>query len=281
MSLVHLANVGKTYRGDAKPFHALQGVDLAIEPREFVALMGPSGAGKSTLLTILGAMSPPSTGTVWVDGIDVYSLRTERLADFRREYLGFVFQQLYLVPHLTAVENVMLPLTAAGMADADQRERALAALDRVGLADKRRRLPRDLSGGEQQRVAIARAVVNEAPLLLADEPTGCLDTVTGAEIMSLFLRLRDEGQTIFMVTHDLNVALRADRIIRLRDGRVEQDPHCVSLALNEGTDGLAAMDAAFTDVLPGDEVDKIKDLISQGKRVSMVGDGFRRHSQPY
>lgn len=239
MSLVHLANVGKTYSGDAKPFHALEGVDLAIEPREFVALMGPSGAGKSTLLTILGAMSPPSTGTVWVDGIDVYSLTTERLADFRREYLGFVFQQLYLVPHLTAIENVMLPLTAAGMADADQRERAIAALDRVGLADKRGRLPRDLSGGEQQRVAIARAVVNEAPLLLADEPTGCLDTATGAEIMNLFLRLRDEGQTIFMVTHDPNVAARADRIIRLRDGRLEQDSDCVRVTWDGKTNQVA------------------------------------------
>jgi putative ABC transport system ATP-binding protein len=220
MSLVHLRNVAKTYPG-ATVVQALRDIDLTIGECEFVALMGPSGAGKSTLLGILGAMSPPSTGSVAVDGIDVYSLRTERLADFRREYLGFVFQHLYLVPYLTALQNVMLPLAAAAVPDAEQRERAESALARVGLEDKFARLPRDLSGGEQQRVAIARAVVNGAPLLLADEPTGCLDSATGAEVMKLFLRLRDEGQTIFMVTHDSTVAGYADRIVRLRDGRLE------------------------------------------------------------
>ena len=222
MALVTLENVGKTYNGTTAPFHALRGVDLDIKAREFVALMGPSGAGKSTLLTILGAMTPPSTGRVSVDDVDIYSLTTERQADFRREYLGFVFQHLYLVPHLTAMENVMLPLTAAGIPNAEQRDRAAAALERVGLADKHGRLPRDLSGGEQQRVAIARAVVNGAPLLLADEPTGCLDSATGADIIDLFLRLREDGQTIFMVTHDPGVASRADRVIRLRDGRLEK-----------------------------------------------------------
>lgn len=231
MALVQLDNVGKTYDGAPRPFHALQGVDLDIEAREFVALMGPSGAGKSTLLTILGAMAPPSTGRVSVDDIDIYSLTTERQADFRREYLGFVFQHLYLVPHLTAVENVMLPLTAAGLPNTEQRERAAAALERVGLADKHRRLPRDLSGGEQQRVAIARAVVNGAPLLLADEPTGCLDTATGAGIIDLFLRLREDGQTIFMVTHDPGIAARADRVLRLRDGRLENGPASDALHL--------------------------------------------------
>ena len=221
MSLVQLQNVGKTYEGGAAPVHALRDVALTIREREFVALMGPSGAGKSTLLGILGAMSPPTSGSVSVDGIDVYSLGTERLADFRREYLGFVFQHLYLVPYLTAIQNVMLPLAAARISDAEQRERAEEALVRVGLADKFARLPRDLSGGEQQRVAIARAVVNGAPLLLADEPTGCLDSATGADVMALFLRLRDEGQTIFMVTHDAAVAGYADRVVRLRDGRLE------------------------------------------------------------
>jgi putative ABC transport system ATP-binding protein len=221
MSLVQLQNVGKTYEGGAARVHALRDVALTIREREFVALMGPSGAGKSTLLGILGAMSPPTSGSVSVDGIDVYSLGTERLADFRREYLGFVFQHLYLVPYLTAIQNVMLPLAAARISDAEQRERAEEALVRVGLADKFARLPRDLSGGEQQRVAIARAVVNGAPLLLADEPTGCLDSATGADVMTLFLRLRDEGQTIFMVTHDAAVAGYADRVVRLRDGRLE------------------------------------------------------------
>jgi putative ABC transport system ATP-binding protein len=221
MSLVHLENVSKRYNGTSVPVHALRDVDLTIREQDFVALMGPSGAGKSTLLTILGAMSPPTSGTVTVDQLDVYGLSSERLADFRREYLGFVFQHLYLVPYLTALENVMLPLAAARMPDAEQRERAAAALERVGLADKHARLPRDLSGGEQQRVAIARAVVNDAPLLLADEPTGCLDSGTGAEVMKLFLRLREEGQTLFMVTHDAAIAAHADRIVHLRDGRLE------------------------------------------------------------
>jgi putative ABC transport system ATP-binding protein len=211
MSLVHLEQVTKRYVDAGVPVPVLHGVDLAIESREFVALMGPSGSGKSTLLSILGAMSPPDAGRLRVDGIEVYRLGTERLADFRREYLGFVFQQLYLVPHLTAIENVMLPLAAAGLPNRHQRERAAAALARVGLGDKPARLPRDLSGGEQQRVAIARAIVNGAPLLLADEPTGCLDSGTGGAIMDLFLALRDAGQTIFMVTHDAAVAGRADQ----------------------------------------------------------------------
>ena len=223
MSLVNLKNVSKRYNGTAAPVQALQDIDLSIAEQEFVALMGPSGAGKSTLLAILGAMSPPTSGQVTVDDLDVYGLRTERLADFRREYLGFVFQHLYLVPYLSALENVMLPLAAARMPDAEQRDRAATALARVGLGDKHGRLPRDLSGGEQQRVAIARAVVNDAPLLLADEPTGCLDTGTGEEVMQLFLHLRNEGQTIFMVTHDAGVAAHADRIVRLRDGRLESE----------------------------------------------------------
>jgi putative ABC transport system ATP-binding protein len=220
MALVQLERVGKTYDGTGAPFTALDGVSLALDAGEFVALMGPSGAGKSTLLAILGAICPPSAGRVAVDEIDVYGLGTERLADFRREYLGFVFQHLHLMPFLTAAENVMLPLAAARMPNAEQQQRARAALARVGLEDKHARLPRDLSGGEQQRVAIARAIVNGAPLLLADEPTGCLDSVTGAAIIDLFLRLRGEGHTIFMVTHDAAVAARADRIVRLRDGRI-------------------------------------------------------------
>ena len=220
MALVEIEHLVKTYNGAAAPVHALGGVDLSIAAGEFVALMGPSGSGKSTLLATLGAMSPPTSGRVRVDGIDVYGLDVERLADFRREYLGFVFQQLHLVPYLTAAENVMLPLAAAGMKDGEQRELAADALARVGLGDKAARLPRDLSGGEQQRVAIARAIVNAPPLVLADEPTGCLDSDTGAGIMALFERLRAGGLTIFMVTHDAAVAAHADRIVRLKDGRL-------------------------------------------------------------
>ena len=220
MSLVEIDRVTRTYNGASAPVHALGGVDLAIDAGEFVALMGPSGSGKSTLLATLGAMSPPTSGRVRVDEIDVYTLDAERLADFRREYLGFVFQQLYLVPYLTAAENVMLPLAASGMKDGEQVGLASDALARVGLGDKTMRLPRDLSGGEQQRVAIARAIVNAPPLVLADEPTGCLDSETGAGIMALFERLRADGLTIFMVTHDAAIAAHADRIVRLKDGRL-------------------------------------------------------------
>lgn len=220
MSLVELSDVKKTYHGISAPVCALRGVDLAFDQRSFIALMGRSGSGKSTLLSILGAMTPPTEGRVVVDEIDVYSLGVERRADFRREYLGFVFQQLYLMPYLTAAANVMLPLAASGSADVRQRELANEALERVGLADKMHRLPRDLSGGEQQRVAIARAIVNQPPLVLADEPTGCLDSRTGREIMDIFLSLRDAGLTIFMVTHDAGIARYADRIVTMEDGRL-------------------------------------------------------------
>jgi putative ABC transport system ATP-binding protein len=222
MALVSLAAVRKTYNGGACPTPALRGIDLSVDEREFVALMGPSGCGKSTLLGILGAMSPPTSGRVVIDDIDVYDLGVERRADFRREYLGFVFQRLFLMPYLTALQNVMLPLAAAGVANTEQRTLAEESLARVGLDGKRDRLPRDLSGGEQQRVAIARAIVNRPPLVLADEPTGCLDSGTGHSIMELFLRLREGGLTIFMVTHDSAVARCADRTITMKDGLLEE-----------------------------------------------------------
>jgi len=220
VALVELTGIEKTYASGSSAVRALRGVNLTIADGEFVALMGRSGSGKSTLLSILGAMSPPTSGRVMVDGIDVYSLDVERRADFRREYLGFVFQQLYLMPYLTALGNVMLPLAATRMAEPQQRELARAALAQVGLGDKLTRLPRDLSGGEQQRVAIARAIVNSPPLVLADEPTGCLDSQTGREIMEVFLKLKDNGLTIFMVTHDAASAGSADRIVTVKDGIV-------------------------------------------------------------
>ncbi len=220
MALVELQHVSKTYNHAVAPVCALSDAHLSLEEQEFVALMGPSGSGKSTILSILGAMNPPTTGRVVVDGLDIYGLSIERLADFRREYLGFVFQQLFLVPYLTAIENVMLPLAAARVPNRRQRDMATDALSQVGLADKTARLPSDLSGGEQQRVAIARAIVNAPPLLLADEPTGCLDSRTGREIIDVFQALREGGLTVFLVTHDATVAARADRIVYVQDGRV-------------------------------------------------------------
>jgi len=220
---IRLERVGKTYAAAAGSPPALAGVDLLVAEGEFVALMGPSGSGKSTLLTILGAMNEPTSGRVVVDGIDVYGLADEKRADFRHEYLGFVFQQQHLLPYLSAVENVELPLAVARMPSREKRRRALAALERVGLGGKEHRLPSELSGGEQARVAIARAVANEPPLLLADEPTGNLDSATGHAVMDMLAELNRAGQTVVVVTHDESIAARARRVVRLLDGHVVED----------------------------------------------------------
>lgn len=225
MAFIEINSVSKTY-GNGDPtsqVHVLADIQTAIREAEFVALMGPSGSGKSTLLTVVGAMNRPTAGSVLVDGIDVYQLSDERRADFRREYLGFVFQQHHLLPYLNTIENVMLPLATCKLTSREKRERAMLALDKVGLTDKASRLPNQLSGGEQGRVAIARAIVNEPPVLLADEPTGTLDTKTGAEIMQVFLTLNRQGQTIFMVTHNPENGALAHRIIHIRDGRLVSD----------------------------------------------------------
>lgn len=216
--MIQLNDVSKVYNTDGVPVIALQGVTLTVDEGEFVALVGPSGSGKSTLLTILGAMNPPTDGTITVDGIDVYGLSLERQADFRHEYVGFVFQQLQLIPYLTALENVMLPLTVARLSRQEKIRRATEILARMGLAGKERRLPGQLSGGEQGRVAVARALVNDPPLLLADEPTGNLDSGTGEQVLDLFRELHRQGQTIVMVTHNPEAAAHADRIVHIRDG---------------------------------------------------------------
>jgi putative ABC transport system ATP-binding protein len=223
VSLVVLENVGKTYRtaAGAPAVRVLSGVNERIAEGEFVALMGPSGSGKSTLLTIVGAMNHPTEGRLLIDGIDVYGLSDESRADFRREYLGFVFQQHHLMPYLTAAENVMLPLTTVRLSTKEKRRRALAVLDRVSLIGMGDRLPSQLSGGEQGRVAIARALVNQPPLLLADEPTGALDSQTGAEIMEVLLDLNRQRQTVLLVTHNPENAAIADRTIHIRDGRTD------------------------------------------------------------
>ena len=225
MSLIVVDEVSKVYQPDGagSAVRVLSDVTVEIEEAEFVCLMGPSGSGKSTLLTIVGAMNHPSQGRVLVDGIDVYGLSDERRADFRAQYIGFVFQQHHLMPFLNAVENVMLPLATLRLSGKKKRERAIAALEKVGLASKASRLPNQLSGGEQGRLAIARAIVNEPPLVLADEPTGTLDTKTGNEIMELFLQLNAKGQTVFMVTHNPENAGLAHRTIQIRDGSLVRD----------------------------------------------------------
>jgi len=218
--MIVLQDVCKTYDGGSVPVHALRGVDLLVSEAEFVSVMGPSGSGKSTLLAVLGAMNPPSQGRVTIDGIDIYSLKPELQADFRHEYVGFVFQQLQLLPYLTALENILLPLAIAKLPKSEKIALAREALTRVGLAGKEDRLPHQLSGGEQGRVAVARAVANEPPLLLADEPTGSLDRATGMQILDLLRELNRLGQTVVMVTHDVQAARYAGRTIHILDGRI-------------------------------------------------------------
>jgi putative ABC transport system ATP-binding protein len=218
--MLQLDGVTKIYNGSSVPVHALHDLSLQIEEGEFVAVMGPSGSGKSTLLTVLGAMNPPSQGTVTIDGIDIYSLTTEEQADFRHEYVGFVFQQLQILPYLTALENVLLSLTIARSSNKEKRARAREALARVGLEGKEDRLPYQLSGGEQGRVAVARAIVNQPPLLLADEPTGSLDQATGSQVLKLLRELNGLGQTVVMVTHDLQAAGHAERTVHILDGKI-------------------------------------------------------------
>ncbi|HKP85992.1 MAG TPA: ABC transporter ATP-binding protein [Blastocatellia bacterium] len=222
MSFVTIEKIGKVYHsnGSSSEVRVLTDVSARIEEGEMVCLMGPSGSGKSTLLTIVGAMNHPTEGRVLVDKIDVYALKDERRADFRREYLGFVFQQHHLMPYLNAIENAMLPLATTNFSAREKHERAAAVLEKVGLRDKASRLPGELSGGEQGRLAIARALVNDPPLVLADEPTGALDTRTGREIMEVFLNLNAQGQTIFLVTHNSDNARLAHRIINIVDGRI-------------------------------------------------------------
>ncbi|HET9533688.1 MAG TPA: ABC transporter ATP-binding protein [Blastocatellia bacterium] len=222
MSFLIIDKVSKVYRpeGAGAEVRVLSDVSAEIREGEFVCLMGPSGSGKSTLLTVVGAMNHPTSGRVIVDGIDVYGLSDERRADYRREYLGFVFQQHHLMPYLNAIENTCLPLATIDQSAKEKRARAMSVLERVGLADKAARLPNQLSGGEMGRLAIARAIVNEPPLILADEPTGALDTRTGREIMEVFLSLNAQGQTIFMVTHNPENAALAHRTLQIIDGRI-------------------------------------------------------------
>ena len=199
---------------------AIDDMNFAIAQGEFVGIMGESGAGKSTLLSIMGAMNAPSEGTLHVDDIDVYSLRSEQQADFRREFLGFVFQSFHLISYLTLEENVMLPLATIRLPRRQKRAMAGEALAAVGLDGNQRRLPHQISGGEKERTAIARAIVNQPPIILADEPTGNLDSRTSREIMRLLQRLRDNGTTVVMVTHSLDCAGYADRILQVADGRL-------------------------------------------------------------
>ena len=218
--MIRLRQVSKSYSLGGAEVHALRGVDLAFEPGEYVALLGPSGSGKSTLLHILGCLDRPTSGTYHLDDIDTGGLDINGLAEIRNGKIGFVFQSFQLMPRLSALENVGMPMLFAGIRAGERRERAATLLDRVGLAPRAQHRPAELSGGQQQRVAIARALANRPSVLLADEPTGNLDSRSGQEIIRLLEELRDEGRTVIVVTHDEALARRARRVVRLLDGRV-------------------------------------------------------------
>ncbi len=234
MSYIKADNIVKHYGTGDATVAAVKGMSFDIESGELVAIMGESGSGKSTLLSMMGALNTPTSGSFIVDDIDVYELKQDQRADFRREFLGFIFQSFHLVSYLTVVENVMLPLTTVKASAKTKREMALDALAKVGLASKANRLPNQISGGEQERVAIARAIVNEPPILLADEPTGNLDTRTSTEIMKLLQKLNSEGMTIVMVTHSPECAGYARRILRVSDGLIVEDEICMGDFCNNG-----------------------------------------------
>jgi putative ABC transport system ATP-binding protein len=223
MALIETRDLWKTYVMGSEEIHALRGVTIEIERGEYVAIMGPSGSGKSTLMNLIGCLDTPSKGTYLLNSKEVSQMNDNELARIRNEEIGFVFQTFNLLPRATALHNVELPLVYAGVPSKDRQERAKTALDKVELTARMMHRPNELSGGQRQRVAIARALVNNPSILLADEPTGNLDSKTGAEIMALFARLHESGNTIVLVTHEADVAAFAHRTIHIRDGRVEKD----------------------------------------------------------
>ena len=222
--MIQAEDLSKVYQMGDNEVRALDGASFTINKGEMVAIMGPSGSGKSTLMSIIGCLDVPTDGRYLLDGVSVENLDESQLAEVRGRKIGFVFQQFNLLARTSALENVMLPLTYAGFAGREREDRAFKALDRVGLGDRTHHAPNELSGGQQQRVAIARALVNEPAILLADEPTGALDSKTGIEIMELFQNLHKEnGQTVILVTHDSYVARHTNRIIKISDGKIVSD----------------------------------------------------------
>jgi putative ABC transport system ATP-binding protein len=246
-AVIRIRELTRAYEMGTERILALRGVTLDIARNEYVAIMGPSGSGKSTMMNLLGCLDTPTSGEYWLNGEEVSRLSDDALARVRNREIGFVFQTFNLLPRATALHNVELPLVYAGAGGRERRERALEALDRVGLTDRVHHRPNELSGGQRQRVAIARALVNRPSILLADEPTGNLDSVTSEEIMRVFADLHQGGQTVIMVTHEPDIAAHAERTVVLRDGRVESDRRGTDLdPFTRGTapESLAAPAAA-------------------------------------
>jgi len=230
--LIELKDVYKIYQMGEERVHALDGITLTIDKGEFVAIVGQSGSGKSTAMNIIGCLDVPTSGTYHLAGVDVSTMADDQQAEIRNKMLGFIFQQYNLIPKLNVLENVELPLLYAGIPAEERHQRAIHSLERVGLADKQKNLPSQLSGGQQQRVSIARALAGEPSVILADEPTGALDSRTGREVLSFLQKLNSEGDTVVLITHDNSIAVKAKRIVRLQDGRIiydgdSQDPQAV------------------------------------------------------
>ena len=223
MALLQLTDICKDYAQGKQPVRVLKNINLTVERGEYLAIMGPSGSGKTTLMNLIGCLDVPTSGTYILEGEDLRDLTDDELAEVRNKHIGFVFQHFYLMPKLTARDNVALPLLYAGVPLKERRQRAEEALIAVGLEDRMDFLPNQLSGGQCQRVAIARAMVGKPAILLADEPTGALDTKSGAQIMDIFRQLSDEGMTILMITHELAVAQRADKIYHILDGQLRTE----------------------------------------------------------
>lgn len=221
--LIEVKDLAKVYTMGEEKIHAIRNMSFNITKNEYVALMGPSGSGKSTLMNILGCLDSPTSGTYILNNTDVSKMSDSELAEVRNKQIGFVFQTFNLLPRLSALENVALPLVYAGMSKTARNERAMHVMEKVGLADRMSHKPNELSGGQRQRVAIARALVNDPAIILADEPTGNLDTKTSIEIMSIFEAIHNAGNTVILVTHEPDIADHAHRIIRLRDGKIESD----------------------------------------------------------
>lgn len=229
--LVELKDIYKIYHMGDSDVHALDGITLTIDRGEFVAVVGSSGSGKSTCMNIIGCLDVPTSGTYKLNGRDITNYSEDELADVRNKMLGFIFQQYNLIPKLTVLENVQLPLLYGGCSEREQRTRAMRALERVGLADKAKNLPQQLSGGQQQRVSIARALAGDPSVILADEPTGALDSKTGRDVMRFLQQLNREGNTIILITHDNSIAAQASRIVRVTDGRIVYDGDVMGDAL--------------------------------------------------
>ena len=221
--MIVIKDLYKIYQMGDSEVRALDGINLHIKPHEFVAIIGPSGSGKSTLMNMIGCLDVPTSGEYYLNGEDVSNLKDDEQAEIRNKTIGFIFQQYNLLPKLTALENVELPLIYRGIPRSERRKMALEALKRVGMEERADHLPKELSGGQQQRVSIARALAGRPPMILADEPTGALDSKTGAELMAMLKELHSEGNTIVLITHDSDIARQAKRIVRIQDGKITRD----------------------------------------------------------